>query len=162
MATRNKTRLCVLPIDLMGPVGGRPLYEPADVELHDLVVKWRQENISEPESIANFARYIAVVEVNEAIPFGQKGRYVACHGCSGYVNRPDIVEFRSAGKKARVATKMLHDAYQQFFAMNGLRGAEVLIHFDPSEAPEARCPNADASAAILKLKPANRSLVTVK
>lgn len=146
-------RIEIIPIDFLGQGA---LLEPADAKLHDMAVEYAARELQNGRdlNLAKFSKvWVAVAMEGEA--------YTEILGLSGFVSRLDIPVFRVSGVHAVRTTKMLIDRIRAYFADNGARGQEALIHISSQERPEQRCERWQESLAAVGAVPADRFSVKV-
>jgi hypothetical protein len=140
----------VLPLDF-NSAGG--YFMPKDPHLHRLAVQFAEKELAEMPNFSEYARVWVSAEVDEnEVP-------VSIHGAIGFVMRPDVVLCRALDRKAMVGLYLRTNSY---LADNGARGYDTLVYINPDEAPEQKCAHQKETLEALKMKPANRWLITVR
>jgi len=134
----------ILPIDFLQKDG---FFQPKDRELHDLAVEFAAREIVGETNLTRFNKVWVSLEDG------------ACTGIAGYVVRADVPMFRTTTARA---TTLMARRLNDFFADQGLRGQEVLLHLSSKEAPEQRCANWQAELEAAGAVPADRYTITVK
>lgn len=141
----------VLPLDFLGQGA---MLTPVDPKLHDMAVKYCDKELASPVNLAEMSKVWVAVECDD------NEQLVSVEGIMGYVLKPDVPVMRATNE---TALSMMGERLQSFFADNGCRGKEVLIHLCRNEKPEQRCPGwKNVLITEQKAEPADRFIVRVK
>lgn len=134
----------ILALDFVGEPG---CLRPKDAELHDKAVDFCQREIVGEVNLVRYNKVWVALEDNKVV------------GIAGYVIRADVPMFRTMTDKA--TTRMAH-RLNDFFADQGMRGEEVLLHLSSKETPEQRCAAWQSSLQLAGAVPADRFSIKVK
>jgi hypothetical protein len=121
---QGMTKIVVLPIDFLGQGA---LLEPADQKLHDMAVEYVSRELEHGKDL-NLSKF-------NKVWVGMKDGDIV--GVSGFVYKLDIPVLRATDAET---LRFLAQRMNDYFADNGCRNHEVLIHISKRERPEQRCP----------------------
>lgn len=112
----------ILPLDFLGQGA---MLTPVDAKLHDLAIDFCSRELSEEVNLAELSKVWVAIDSGTVV------------GIMGWVPKPDVPIMRAIDEKA---LSLMAERLQSFFADQGCRGKEVLIHLSRKETPEQRCP----------------------